>query len=71
MTLMARFSGTCRECGGRWQPGDLIRSDATTGNGVPIWQHATCPDDVADPLAAEYPACPVCFLVHPVGKCDR
>ena len=67
MTLMARYSGTCLECGGRWQPGDLIRSDAQDNHGVPIWQHAACPN----PLVAEHPACPVCFLTHPEGKCDR
>ena len=70
MTLMARYSGTCFECGGRWQPGDLIWCDGQDNRGVPIWQHATCPPPV-DPLAVEHPACPVCFLTHPEGKCDR
>ena len=26
MSIPARYSGVCPECGERWQPGDLIRS---------------------------------------------
>ena len=43
MTIQARFSGWCPECGERWQPGDLIRSDDRDPGGLPIWTHAACP----------------------------
>ena len=43
MTIQARFSGWCPECGERWQPGDLIRSDDREPDGLPIWTHAACP----------------------------
>ena len=49
MSIVARYSGTCSECGDRWQPGDLIRvvpDDQRPG----VWRHASCPDD--DPLEA-------------------
>ena len=48
MSIQARWSGTCPECGERWQPGDLIRSDDRDPDGPPIWTHAVCPD-VPDP----------------------
>lgn len=70
MTLMARWSGTCPECGETWQPGDLIRSESTydgpTGTS-PVWQHAVCPD----PLDTNNPVCQTCWLTHPEGACDR
>ncbi len=69
MTIMARYSGTCPECGERWQPGDLIRSDGSTEpDGLPIWQHAHCPDA---PPERENPVCSTCWLTHPIGACDR
>lgn len=67
MTLMARWSGVCPECGERWQPGDLIRADETELGTPPAWQHAVCPD----PLATEHPGCQECWLTHPEGACDR
>lgn len=71
MTLIARYSGTCPACGLHWQPGDLIRArgaeDDPEWPWSAAWEHAVCPD----PLAVEHPVCPVCFLVHPEGKCDR
>lgn len=67
MTIQARYSGTCVECGGRWQPGDLIRTETTSG--PPQWQHAVCPDD--DPLEATHPVCQTCWLTHPTQvNCD-
>ena len=36
MTLMARYSGTCPDCGGRWQPGDLIRSEGARDDGPTV-----------------------------------
>ena len=50
MSIQARYSGYCLECGERWQPGDLIRYGGTDGfHAHPVWQHAQCPD-VPDPL---------------------
>lgn len=68
MTLMARWSGVCPECGEKWQPGDLIRSHVV-GHPMPTWQHAVCPD----PLATKHPVCQTCWLTHPEieGACDR
>ena len=68
MTIPARFSGVCPECGERWQPGDLIRSDGRERDGLPIWTHAVCPL-VLDPddLRPGETACPNCWLVHPKG----
>lgn len=70
MTLTARFSGTCHECGQRWQPGDLIRADQPERGVLPIWQHATCPETPDDRDAQRTP-CERCFLIHPKGTCDR
>lgn len=67
MTLMARYSSICSECGGRWQPGDLIRSDGG------VLRHAHCPDDY-DQMVGLRPGetvCTTCWLVHPDGVCDR
>ena len=74
MSIPARYSGLCIECGERWQPGDLIRSDFKVPGRYPIWTHAVCPDAAIDALMA--PArtgeisCPTCFLIHPEGACD-
>ena len=64
MTLMARYSGRCPDCGGTWQPGDLIRADEDQQ-----WKHASCPDDVD--TTPTHPVCPTCWLTHPDGACDR
>lgn len=69
MTLMARWSGECPNCGERWQPGDLIRSEQPDPGDLPAWQHAVCSDD--DPLEATHPVCQTCWLTHPEGECDR
>lgn len=61
MSLTARFPGECEECDEPIRPGELVEG------ADPGWRHVVCPD----PLQVEQPACPVCFLVHPVGKCDR
>ena len=67
MTLMARWSGTCPECGGRWQPGDFIRADEDQA-----WKHAVCPDNLGDfDLKPTETVCQACWLVHPEGACDR
>ena len=68
MTIQARYSGVCPECGERWQPGDLIRSDEREAGGLPIWTHAACPTPY-DALAVNpgEKVCPDCWLVHPKG----
>ena len=66
MSIQARYSGTCPDCGERWQPGDLIRvvpDDQRPG----VWRHAVCPD----PLTDTNPVCQTCWLTHPEGACDR
>lgn len=59
MTIPARYSGTCSECGERWQPGDLIRADEHPLGKLPVWQHAVCPESVEKPEGA---VCDRCFL---------
>ena len=68
MSVQARWSGTCSECGERWQPGDLIRAEGSEANGLPIWTHAVCPL-VLDPsvLRPGETVCTDCWLVHPKG----
>ena len=74
MSIPARYSGLCPECGERWQPGDLSRA-ADQPTRPTVWTHAVCPDAAIDALMA--PArrgevsCPTCFLIHPEGACDR
>ena len=74
MSIRARYSGVCPECGERWQPGDLIRAEARTGSpgADDIWQHAACPaiPDATKARTGEV-SCPTCFLIHPEGACDR
>ena len=72
MTIPARYSGMCPDCGERWQPGDLIRTDQLNDVGLALWTHATCPD-VPD-ISAVRPGeviCTDCWLIHPKGECDR
>ena len=75
MSIPARYSGLCSECGERWQPGDLIRSDYKVPGRYPIWTHAVCPDAAIDALMARARtgevSCSECFLIHPEGACDR
>lgn len=72
MTIRARYSGLCPECGGRWEPGDAI--DTVEPGNLSRWVHAVCPDDdTSDPtvLKPHEIVCPDCFLIHPRGVCDR
>jgi len=72
MSIQARYSGVCPDCGERWHPGDLIRSDHLNDVGLPLWQHAACPTPY-DALVV-HPGenvCPTCWLIHPEGACDR
>lgn len=72
MTIPARYSGVCPDCGERWQPGDPIRFALNPRSEHPWWRHAVCPIvlDAADLRPGEV-ACPDCWLVHPAGACDR
>jgi len=73
MTIMARYSGVCPECGERWQPGDLIRSQAVGAEHHEFWMHASCPNPELDRLLVQpgEVSCRACFLIHPEGECDR
>ena len=69
LTIRAHYSGICAECGQRWQPSELIRSDTHP----PEWKHAVCPDDpkLAKAQRGEV-SCPHCWLIHPLtADCDR
>lgn len=61
----ARYQGRCCSCGEPVGEGDLIQM--VDGQSV----HAECFDSVAEPERLEPPPCPVCWLAHPVGGCDR
>lgn len=63
MSFPARYSGACASCGDRIHEGDQIEmSDAGA-------VHATCPDPLE--VTDRNPLCTVCWLVHPIGACDR
>jgi len=72
--IEARYSGRCPDCGGMWEPGDLI---CGADNALPlerrrrptVWRHVACPDDVD--TTPTHPVCPTCWLTHPEGACDR
>lgn len=68
MSIQARYGGECPECGERWQPGDLIRSERTAPGNRNIWQHAACPADAIDAVVRS--ACGTCWLERSVtGAC--
>lgn len=74
MTIRARYSGLCPECGGRWETGDII---CGADNGLPyeqrrrptVWRHVSCPDAPSD-YEHHAPVCDRCWLSH-AGECDR
>lgn len=76
MSIQARYSGVCPDCGERWQPGDLIRACGhPNANGLPCLHHVACPDAAIDALMAPARpgevACPKCWLVQgPQGPVD-
>ena len=67
--IEARYPGTCPECGGRWQPGDLIRAEEMRLDSGVYWVHAACPDIPSD-YEHHQPVCDRCWLSH-AGECDR
>lgn len=65
-TFPARNPGQCVACCGRIREGDPIVLDLASG----FYRHGDC--DNAEPAPArEHPVCPVCWLTHPEGACDR
>ena len=71
MSIMARYSGICPECGGRWQPGDMIHATYTDEYGTSAWQHASCPDDPGVSLRRGESVCPSCWLTSCDCEDDR
>ncbi len=64
MTFAARFPGRCVSCDERIHEGDPIRM---TDDGA---VHDDCEAAAPEPVR-EHPVCPVCWLTHPEGACDR
>ncbi len=64
MAFPARYPGRCRACEGSIRIDDQIRM---TDDG-PV--HDNCAEDVFS-HHHDVPACPVCWLTHPEGACDR
>lgn len=67
MSFIARFPGTCTECGDRIEPGDEVSRAAGAGG----YSHVTCPDSIEgrdDRAALMQPRCGRCGLNHP-GEC--
>ena len=61
----ARYPGKCAACGERYPSATSIRR---SDDGSYI--HADCTEHEPKPLI-EGEACPVCWLRHPEGACDR
>lgn len=72
MSVQARYSGTCGECGSRWSEDDPIRTSIAYGasDAIRVWQHVVCPDVPSD-FEHHAPVCETCWLSHPEGACDR
>lgn len=61
----AEYHTRCGACEAAIRIGDLI---GRTEDGE--WVHASCVDE--DDRSSHQPdPCPVCWLVHPIGACDR
>lgn len=63
--LIARYSGWCANCDERYLEGTPIRRNADG------WVHDNCRVFEPSTVRSGEVACPDCFLIHPVGKCDR
>lgn len=64
----ARYPGSCAECGGPIEPGQAIAYAGAIGPLAPV--HWECPPEPPTVRPGEV-SCPVCFLIHPAGECDR
>ena len=72
MSITARWSGYCSECGERWQRDDPIRPVVVGCEHMERWVHDACPDAPdPDALRPGETVCTDCWLVHPKGACDR
>ena len=70
MSIPARWSGYCSECGERWQPGDPIRSVVVGYEHMERWVHDACPD-VPDPdHRADREPCDDCTWVEVQAMCE-
>ena len=63
----ARYNGRCGSCDERIREGDLIRFDMNSDSN---FVHDDCAE-AAPVERPEPPVCTTCWLVHPVGVCDR
>jgi len=65
ITLTARHAGSCPDCGGHFDAGDLI----TRTNHFELWRHASCPLTKFDFDPGD--VCPDCFTVRATtGACS-
>lgn len=64
-TFPARFAGRCQACQERIYVDDPIRM---TDDGA---VHDDCTNAPRASEPVEHPVCPVCWLTHPAGACDR
>lgn len=62
MSFPANYDGDCANCPERIREGEEI---IMVNN---LAQHADCPMAHVEQRGE---ACPVCFLIHPAGSCDR
>ena len=69
MAFPARCPGHCEACSERIREGDMIRYGSPTSGDRRII-HDDC-DQYQSAPRREHPVCPVCWLVHPEGTCDR
>lgn len=66
MNVRLKFGTVCDDCGG-WMPAGT----PVLFNGNLEAVHAgDCPDPLPKPSSREV-SCHKCFLIHPVGECDR
>ena len=59
--MKARYVGVCQDCDGVIRINDEVRREKYG------WVHVECDS----PHKVKEVACLVCFLIHPVGACDR
>ena len=62
--MIAKYPGECPGCEQTFQPGTPIRIEGGD------WYHEACPPPAEEVKPGEE-ACPVCWLIHPKGECDR
>lgn len=65
MSFLARYVGICRACDDTISVGDDVRYNLRAEI-----VHVACPDPTSSAQPGET-VCPVCWLIHPEGECDR